>query len=216
MPYYSKNTDRMDIHIEADRGTILIKQKWQYTWLKDAAASDWSYIEKKTFHKKADNLIWNNWGNYFYLKVSGSSDFAKKYANVKWDVNFDIEWVLKSEHWKVFVTKYPSDYKDNPTSSVSWGSKKINLDTKDTSLRQREHDSKYYYQYPLTHEFGHSVGNSIYASTNMHGDEYNSASSYYNDKRSLMNIGNTLRDRHLDFVLSQLNTMLGNTTFSKY
>ncbi|WP_452231742.1 hypothetical protein [Lacinutrix sp. MEBiC02595] len=216
MPYYTKKTDRMDIHIEADRSAILIKQKWQYTWLKDATSSDWNYIEKKTFHKKVDNLIWNNLGKSFYLKVTGNSDFAKQYAKVKWDVNFDIEWVLESQHWEVLVTKYPSGYIGNPTSSVSWGSKKINLDTKDTSLRKRVLASKSYYQYPLTHEFGHAVGNSIYASSNMHGDEYNPASAYYNDRKSLMNIGNTLKDRHLDYIISQLNTMLNATKFSKY
>lgn len=68
MSYLTKNTDRMDIHIEANRGTILIKQKWQYIWLKDSKATDWNYIEKKMFHKKIDDLIWNNWGKIFFSK----------------------------------------------------------------------------------------------------------------------------------------------------
>lgn len=216
MPYYTKKTDRMDIHIEADRGTILIKQKWQYTWLKDTSASDWDYIEKKIFHKNVDNLIWNNWGNYFYLKVNGTSEFAKKYKNVKWDVNFDIEWVLQSPHWKVKVTKYPITQKKVVVSSVKWNTKEIKLDTLDTSKREIQLSNAKYYQYPVAHEFGHAVGNSIYAKTNMHGDEYNSKSVHYHDRKSIMNAGMQLRDRHLDFIILELNTMLSHTNFSKY
>jgi len=216
MGYYSKNTDRMDIHIEESRGTILIKQNWKYDWLLAAGSTPWTYTEKKSYHDKVDNLIWNTWGRYFYLKVSGTSDFAKKNAGKKWDVNFDIQWVLSSEHWDVRVTKYPKGYAENPTSSVGWESKTINLDTKDTAYRKRTHSGRNYFQYPVVHEFGHAAGNSIYASAGMHGDEYNSSSAYFGDKHSLMNIGNKLRDRHFDFILSELNTILADTMFSKY
>lgn len=206
----------MDIHIEEDRGTILIKQKWKYSWFKEANASEWTYLEKQKFHKEIDNIIWNSWGAHFFLKVTGTSDFAKRNEKTRWDVNFDIQWVTNSEHWEVNVTKYASDYTGNPTSSVRWNSRIIKLDTKDTSWRKRVRNQKKYYQYPISHEFGHTVGNSIYASSGMHGDEYSSTSSYLSDKHSLMNIGNNLRDRHLDFIISQLNLMLPNSNFSKY
>ena len=98
---------------------------------------------------------------------------------------------------------------------MSWDSKIINIDTEDTVKIKRDRGSKSYHQYPIVHEFGHSVGNSIFASTGMHGDEYNSSSSFFRDKRSLMNIGSNLRDRHLDFLLQQLNTMIPNAQFSK-
>ena len=90
MAYYSKTTDRMDIHIEEYRGTILIKQKWKYRWLNARETSSWTHSEKQTFHNKVDNLIWNSWGNRFFLKVKGSSDFAKKHKAIRWDVKFDI------------------------------------------------------------------------------------------------------------------------------
>ncbi len=206
----------MDIHIEENRGTILIKQKWKYTWLKDVSANAWTYTEKKSYHDKVDNLIWNSWGRNFFLKVEGSSDFAKRNSDKRWDVNFDIEWVLSSEHWDVRVTKYPKGYIGNPTSSVGWRSRIIKLDTKDTAWRKRVRTGKNYFQRPVVHEFGHAAGNSIFASTGMHGDEYKSTSTHYGDKHSLMNVGNNLRDRHLDFILSELNTMLSDSTFSKY
>lgn len=216
MGYYSKYTDRMDIHIEESRVTILIKQKWKYNWLNSIDTSLWTYYEKRKFHKQVDAIIWNSWGNYFYLKVEGTSVFAKRNAKKRWDVNFDIKWVHQAEHWMVNVTKYPHDYIGNPTSNVLWRSRKINLDTKDISWRKRVKTYGNFYQYPIAHEFGHAVGNTVNLHSNMHGDEYKLHSSYFNDKNSLMNIGNELRDRHLDYVISELNTMIPNSKFSKY
>ncbi len=86
----------------------------------------------------------------------------------------------------------------------------------DTKERKTPIYGVIHHQYPVAHEFGHAVGNSIYASNGMHGDEYKVTSSYYSDKISIMNAGMELRDRHLDFILSQLNTIINNTTFSIY
>ncbi|WP_407268996.1 hypothetical protein [Tenacibaculum maritimum] len=200
----------MDIHIEESRGTILIKQKWRYFWLNSMNTSRWTYSEKQKFHKEVDNLIWNSWGEHFFLKVKGTSDFAIRNIKKRWDVNFDIEWVQYGEHWKVNVKKNPS--KTFMKSNVKWYSKEMNLDILDTSKQKRIVQGKNYFQYPVVHEFGHSAGNSIAVG---HGDEYNS-SSYSMDKNSLMNVGDELRDRHLDFIISELNTMITRSTFSKY
>lgn len=211
MTYYSKNTDRMNIHIEEDRKTILIKQKWKYYWLDDRNTSSWTYSEKQEFHKKIDNLIWNNWGQYFYLKVKGNSEFSKKHIKTRWDVNFDIEWVNNNEHWEVNVKKIlPNSFK---RSNVDWNNKVINLDTEDFKTNKRVKDNLSFYQQPAVHEFGHSIGNSYVFSR---GDEYNTSSSYYDDKSSIMNIGNQIRDRHLLYVIKQLNTMIPSTKFNKY
>ena len=53
MPYYTKRTDRMDLHTEADRGTVLIKQRWEYTWFALGRATAWTYAEKRAFHEAA-------------------------------------------------------------------------------------------------------------------------------------------------------------------
>lgn len=211
MAYYTKNTDRMDIHIEESQGTILIKQKWRYFWLNQMGTSSWTYSEKQDFHKKIDNLIWNNWGNHFELKVKGTSNFAKKHKKTRWDVNFDLEWVLHTEHWKVNVKKIvPKGYEQ---SKVDWNGKEITLDSEDINKYKRDKGSKSYYQYPSVHEFGHSIGNSYVFSR---GDEYRSSSTHFKDKTSIMNIGNELRDRHLWYIIDQLNTMIPSSTFGKY
>jgi len=215
MAYYAKHTDSMDIYIADGRGTILIKQKWGYNWLNTLDVPAWTDAEKKDFHKKIVSLIWNNWGAGFKLKVRGTSAFAKKHSKTCWDVNFDIEWVLHSEHWKVNVTKYPNNHIENPTGSISWNSKSIDLDTKDTFWEKRVRGVKNYFQYPLVHEFGNAVENSISA-RDMHSNKYKSSSNHYLDKNSLMNIGNELKDRHLEYILPHLNTMISNSTFSNY
>ena len=47
----------------------------------------------------------------------------------------------------------------------------------------------------------------------MHADEYKPTNPYVRDRSSLMNVGNQLRSRHLDFIVAQLNTMIPDTTF---
>ncbi|MCV6628528.1 MAG: hypothetical protein OIF50_01575 [Flavobacteriaceae bacterium] len=129
-------------------------------------------------------------------------------------MNFDIEWVLHTEHWKVNVTKYPEDYIGIITSSVRWHTREVFLDTLDTKKRKIPIAGRNYYQYPVAHEFGHTAGNSIYARNGMHGDEYHSSSSYIADRNSIMNAGMELRDRHLDYLIGELNTMISNTRFA--
>ncbi len=208
MGYYSKYTDRMDFHIEEDRGTILIKQKWKYDWLNSSETSSWTYSEKHRFHKKIDSMIYNSWGKRWYLKVDGTSNFSQRNTNTIWDVNFDVEWVLQKEHWKVNVRKVKP--KRILKSSVDWNKKQINLDTEDFKCIMAENGESKYYQYIASHEFGHTIGNSFVFNS---GDEYKSSSSYFFDKASIMNIGNQIRDRHFWYILDHLNSMIPDTTF---
>ncbi|PKH51907.1 hypothetical protein CXF68_14960 [Tenacibaculum sp. Bg11-29] len=68
-------------------------------------------------------MIWNNWGQYFFLKVKGGAGFAKKHVKTRWNVNFDIEWVLHTEHWKVNVKKIvPNSYE---RSNVAWSNMEL-------------------------------------------------------------------------------------------
>ncbi|MFD0862842.1 hypothetical protein ACFQ1M_11570 [Sungkyunkwania multivorans] len=202
----------MDIFVEEKRKMILIQQRWQYTWLNDPATTSWTYKEKKDFHHRADTLIWGQWSNKYVVSVSGSSSFAKTYKHQDFTLNFDIKWELSKPHWSVEVTKIPKG--KFKTSSVGWSNRKISLDTEDLAVVKRINGGTTYKQYPVSHEFGHATGNSKYAYTGGHGDEYRSTSAYFSDKKSIMNIGNELRKRHIDFVLKELNKMIPNTSFS--
>ena len=206
---YTRKTDRMDIIIEPYRQTILVQQRWMYQWNTDTS---WSYDEKRTFHNKADQLIWQNWSGHFKVRVEGKSDFAQSYTHKDFTVNFDIKWVLSNPHWEVFVRKIPPG--DFHTSSVRWGARQIQLDTEDLVVVARTKNGNSYHQYPVAHEFGHAAGNSIYATT--HGDEYGSSSPYYEDRSSIMNVGSELRIRHADYLIQELDKMVPETSFSIY
>jgi len=194
----------MDIYIEEASSAILVREKWMYTWI-DNGFPTWTYKEKKDFHDKADNIIWQNWGGKLKVGVNGSSTFAQRNKTKHFTIKFDIEWVLTNEHWKVRVTKIARG--TEKTSSIQWPYRTINLDSEDVYMRRTFH------QIPVAHEFGHTVGNSTYAATGMHGDEYKPTSPYYSDTNSMMHIGLELRKRHIDFLILELNQMMPNTTF---
>lgn len=209
---YDRSTLYMDISIDETSKTILVKQKWKYNWMLSTNSTPWTYLEKKAFHHKADSLIWSIWGGQLKVNTRGTSTFAKANNGQDYSINFDLEWVLSNEHWNVNVTKIPIG--SFASSSVSWNSRTINLDTEDILSRKvRTVGAIDYFQHPVAHEFGHAVGNSIFANTGMHGDEYKSTSTFFADKASIMNWGDSIRDRHIDYLLSELNLLIPNTTF---
>lgn len=204
-----KRTERMDIFLAVYRHTILVKQRWRYNWIHESDTLPWTYLEKRKFHHKLDSLIWQYCSGNFKMKVSGESAFAKKYKNKPFTLNFDIQWELGKPHWNVNAKKIKKGSFER--SNVKWDAREINLDTEDTVLTQKLKD---HYQYPSNHEFGHAVGNSAYAYAGGHGDEYHSTSPYYSDTQSLMNAGNELRERHIDFIIRELDRMIPKTKFN--
>lgn len=211
---YSKKTDRMDIYLDEKTKTILIQLKWKYNWKTAIGVPAWTYVEKKKFHEMADSLIWKKWGGHYKLYAKGSSDFVKKYSTSTFLVNFDIKWVITNPHWNVNVTKIPTGMR-SPTSYTLWNSRIINLDTEDTKIESRRRSGSYYGQYPVTHEFGHAIGNT--RSKVGRSDEYKLDRSinggFRFDYSSIMNVGDQLRSRHLEYIITQLNLMIPNTKF---
>lgn len=206
-----KRTDRMDFFIEEKENIILIQQKWQYIW--HTKTTPWNIAEKRKFHKEAELIINKIWSSYFKLKVEGSSDFVKRNIKTIFTVNFDIKWVLANPHWTVNITKILPD--DFLRSNIIWDIRQINIDTEDLKFSLKKIiNSQTYHQFPIAHEFGHTVGNAPIIG---HSDEYNADpkinGGFQSDYSSLMNVGNQLRNRHLDYILKELNTMLPDTTF---
>lgn len=210
MSRFVKKTDRMDVFIEESSKQVLVQQKWRYNWLNSIGTSRWTLPQKTNFHDRVDKLIWSKWGEKISIKVRGTSVFAIANRNSIFKLFFDVKWVIAGEHWNVNVTKIPKG--KNVVSNTVWNTRVINLDTQDTVLTYKNTKNNVnHYQFPVVHEFGHAVGNSIFAASGMHGDEYNIANNI--DYFSVMNIGNELRKKHADYIISQLNTMIPNTTF---
>jgi len=213
MSHFVKTNDYFTIDLNVNEKYFLVSSKWQYNWNNAANTSKWTSEEKAQFHNQSDKLIWKAWSNKFRLKCKGTSDFADKHKSDTFLVNFDIKKVTSAGNWKVDVNKIPTG--QTGPSYVIWALKKISLDSEDVVIRKRTENGKIYGQIPVSHEFGHTVGNSVY--WNLHGDEYKAESTFVLDKDSIMNIGNQLRKRHLDHLLNVLNDasspLIPNTEF---
>ncbi|NUE65945.1 hypothetical protein [Snodgrassella sp. ESL0253] len=91
-----------------------------------------------------------------------------KHKNSIFTVDFDIKWVFTNPHWTVNVIKIaPGDFE---TSYVIWDRRIISLDTEDIKSNYKDYFGlKDYYQFPIAHEFGYTVGNVPIIG---HSDEY--------------------------------------------
>lgn len=202
----------MDFYIDPGKSQIFIQQKWKYTWNVQMGCTAWTEQEKKDFHTKVDRLIWSLWAGKFKATVAGTSDFAKNYKTKIFTLNFDVKKVTSGEHWKVEVLKIPKGSSNQ--SYIIWSTRTISLDTEDNNKRNIIRNGKTYHQYPVAHEFGHTSGNSKFASAGMHGDEYKASSPHNADYKSMMNVGSILRKRHMDYAINIINNMIPNTTFN--
>lgn len=204
MGHVTKRTVWCDIDIDTTLGQIFLQERWQYEWLAPPPMSPWTYKEQYAFHHGADRSIWGIWSNRTRLDVQGRSEFARRFAHQGVTIHLDIEWVLRNPHWNVKVTKIAKGRQ--LTSSTDWIAHTLELDSEDLRLRA-DID-----QIPVTHEFGHAVGNSKFSHA-AHGDEYAAGSAYQYDSQSIMHSGSQLRKRHFDTIIEQLDTMIPSTKF---
>lgn len=208
MGHLARETDRMTIDIDTARNIVFVRQRWMYQWLVAPKIDDWTYRERRAYHHHFEAAVLRSWNNRATLRVLGGSPFAKSMANAKLSVRLDIQWVLDKPHWDVTVKKIPAEQFD--VSKVNWGQRKIWLDTNDLTWRKFGTGKTATRQLPVAHEFGHAFGNVPEAG---HGDEYKDTSPYKDDNKSIINIGNTLRARHFDHLVAELNQMVPDTTF---
>jgi hypothetical protein len=206
----TKRTSHFDININTKTNSILIIQRWKYNWIANGF-SEWSYEEKKKMHEAFEKEMVRVWNNRANLKPTGRSAFAKKYSSVSFRLTFDIQWFTSVGHWEVEVKKLaPKDYSHRP--NVKWNEQKILLYSVDIDDMLKQKDPFRVTQKNIAHEFGHTLGN-ISNIPNMHADEYNPKSSFYEDKTSLMNVGMELRTRHFDHIIKEINKMIPDTQF---
>lgn len=225
MKFVLKETPYMDIVINEAIHEVLIKQRWKLIdfqlrgqLIQFLGIHKLFYLEKwkEEFKYRAKNIIEEHWNepNFFLLKlvlIGEETDFYRKNKMTIWTVRFQIDWVLENAHWDVMLSYNPI------RSSVNWGKRLIKIDRLDTNIKRT---GTYTRQIGLLHEFGHTIGNSSYAISRqrkiLHGDEYNKVSPYYLDEKSIMNIGNELRFRHIDYILLELETMIPNVKFEHF
>lgn len=216
MPHIVHNFDWGIIDIVVHESRVFFQQRWKYAWQVKASEPklpDWSLNEKRDFHREVDRQIWASWSNKVTLSVTGTSDFAKKFAATKLPMNLDVRLVIKDEHWNVTALKVPAS--EMPHNSVSWTARTIKLHT--SKLKPYEACTSATPKVcsvgfrSVPHEFGHAVGNT---SVLGRGDEYASSSPHLADTNSILNIGKELRERHFRSILEEMNKMIKDTTFA--
>jgi hypothetical protein len=208
MACYAVKTDRMDITLDLSRCCIFVQQKWRYNWIDESGRNPWTLQEKRDFHNRADKWIWEMWSSKAYAMITGNSKLAQEYRNTKFKINVDIRWVVgrEDEHWSVDVRKIPKG--DFSKSAVLWHQRKIILDTEDLNYRVATDP---YLQVPVTHEFGHTIGNP--PQRNNDGDEYMQWSAYSTDIGSIMHSGTVVKDRHYDHLKQHIDRLISGVTF---
>jgi hypothetical protein len=206
-------------------------QQDEIWWPKHQIASAWSNAEELDFHMAATTLIWRFWdsspklslGNdpalygivdllnadrsTLSISVTGTSDFAKKFAGQQLDVDFDVAISVSKPHYFVHVKKMVPGHQLR--SNVDYNIRTISLAKEDIAPTGVQQDG----QNPATnnsfivlpHEFGHAIGYGV--------DEYTVDSSKRKDISSLMNIGKEIRPRHMIYIKDQLAQMFPGTHF---
>ena len=164
---YSKQTDRFDIHLD-----ITIRQRWKYGWRYDSpnGIKPWTDAEKRHFHNQVLSLITSIWQSAPGIHLKGHSDFAKSNAGKLFKFRFDIERVNSNEHWAVSANKVSNTR--TLQTSVNWSTRKIIIDTNDIAPDLKTNGLASALQFPVAHEFGHTIGNIPLLYPGSHGDEY--------------------------------------------
>jgi hypothetical protein len=171
------------------------------------AGPNWTPREKTNFQAAIIGQINRLWNKKVHFRVSGTSDFSKKFGGIALPMIFLITDAKEGdEHWST------SAYKDADTKDRSYvdssGRKivlyKVNLPLHDVCLDQvnptdaQVCTTNHSFSTPA-HEFGHTIGND---------DEYTATSPFRSDKDSIENIGTHIRQRHLSSILTELNKMI--------
>ncbi|CAN0578279.1 unnamed protein product, partial [Ectocarpus sp. 12 AP-2014] len=97
--HFTSKGARMSVDVDGPKALIFVQQKWAYEYTKQAAASKWTAKQKTNFHNAVDKAIWKGWSGKFKVRVEGTSEFAKAFADTEFKVNFDIKKVDTGGHW---------------------------------------------------------------------------------------------------------------------
>lgn len=222
-----KETSQMTIDINVEKGTILITQRWRMADRGNTSSTSIEY-----FKRMVVSTIQTIWNRRCFINLIDKNATKKEDRKKSFILDFKIRWVTSNEHWKVYM-------QSEGVSFINWIARTIHLDMLDIKPQQKLGAPRGLEQYPVAHEFGHTIGNvrgafpSIIMGFNRmsiisHGDEYGIAPSirnsetinrqrreYIADISSIMNVGNGLRRRHLDYILQELNSMC-STFFGCY
>lgn len=147
---------------------------------KDTRDNEWSNYEKTTFVEEFKKEIQDVWGGKL---IKTLEDGCLVYNEIRF--NTWIGGYSRNEHWEINVKKIEEG--SFSISSVNAITNHVQLDSEDLIPTNKGHSSM---QRGVVHEFGHMLGL---------GDEYKQGD-FVEDYSSIMNLGESLRDRHRPYM----------------
>lgn len=199
----TKRTPYFDIEIIEGIQEIRIIQRWRLSWF-----AHYSLSEMEHFKARTKTIIESEWSDNPILDLVqvNLANGSRRHSRL-WKITFELNWVDSKEHW--LVKLHPSGRVLPHRSSVNWSQRIINLDLLDTEENPKHPVYNNKRQIPVAHEFFHTLGNIYKVKVRQRilsssGDEYKKRSPYIRDKASLMNIGVELRERHIEYILIEL------------
>lgn len=208
-------TDRMEVVLDTDTGTVMVTQRWKCSFLTFGRHQGrWTEGEKTTFRRRICRVIDEVWGNkaYVYLLPGEDNKFNQLYNGKTFIIKVKIEFVDYLEDWNAKIYKArPGDLSDWD-AWVDWGAKEIHMTShavteyqNDKLIGSQEPGSRYWI---AAHEFGHMLGY-----VGEHADEYVPGNPHLRDTLSIMNIGSEVRQRHYRAICDVLHSMCPGSAF---
>jgi hypothetical protein len=207
------------IDLDTTHRRIFIREDWQYRWVTAQGQPAWTPEEQIAFHRAVDRAVWVHWSNRARI-LARSVGVTRHPAtdDRKWEINgvalvisFDVRMVRGGGHWRVTATKVDPATRPKPRAEVKNEKNEIELYTTDLLVKKAirfEGDSWHVGFSVQAHEFGHTV-------LGLESDDYKPASNpNFDDRESIMNVGEQLRARHLRTVCEALASMVPGCRFT--
>lgn len=181
----SRGNGLYDLRLVRDRGNALaieVVQSFFFDFVANETNSSikWSAAERAEFLEKWRAQIPATWNKPSHVTVKGHSVSIRFISNIRdaaagtqWQVRvYKLKSATSRRQSSVWRDQFEGKY-DAALDSNDWRIKKLHGQRSQTGL---------------IHDFGHMIGNS---------DEYKKTSAHLEDRPSVMNSGDTVRDRHL-------------------
>jgi hypothetical protein len=186
------------------KGVLLVTVILQFIY-KDGKAADgkkleWTDPEKKTFSDNYQQEIMNVWNDCFRITTKTTAPILVKDVGVQFDIQIvNKNWYI-GDHWELNITK-TNEWRSSSVNQFTGGTTHDSEDlTKVCKLDDADKCGKGQgMQRGAVHEFGHMLGLK---------DEYKTTfgnTNWLSDTESVMNSGETVRDRHYAIFAHWLN-----------
>ena len=209
--------------LDCSRGHVFVRQDWRYEWATKPGVAPWTEDERRSYHRAVDHLVWGHWSFRARIFVAPAvpepgtlaRDLISRYQAHGLTLSFDVRKVTGRAQWAALVTKVDPRVRPLPQAAVWFESKRLELFSSDivphVASRYRGDEVRRPNFSVAAHEFGHTLG---YVYSRGDGEEYNLGHPFFNDLQSIMNVGRTVRPRHLRLILETLAKMVPGCRFT--